>query len=458
MKSGGSSDILRPILLSRLSLLLSFILFFSFLSFGFSALGDPFDDTQLLISPSSQTVDAEEEFSIDIYCVPGQPIKGFELKISFDKSLVIADSVSEGDMFDGYSTFFNSGSIDNSTGTIENIFGLIVGQGNVSDNGTLISINFTAKDSSGTCDIEFIEVGTWTNIVNETGYVSLDVTAGSVEVDGGSAPPSPPPPPPGGGGFYFPPTPEENNAPEKPLKPTGATFVEMGVEYTYSSSTYDIDEDQVRLKFDWGDGNYSTWSNFVDSNTTVSMSYSWNSISNYNVRVIAQDSEGLNSSWSSPINVSVSQVDVEIPTVININISRNTSLDNQIEFNASRSYDLGGYIVSYEWDFGDGTTGTGIYISHTFIESGEYTVTLTVTDNDGKIYNESIIVKIGSESGILNQGEKIAKFTFNIPMLTIGSAIAVIFVFSAIFKDKITLQYLKIQKHILERKKKRFLK
>jgi PKD repeat protein len=40
-----------------------------------------------------------------------------------------------------------------------------------------------------------------------------------------------------------------------------------------------------------------------------------------------------------------------------------------------------GGIVSYSWDFGDGTTGSGRVANHTFARTGFYTVTLTVQDN-----------------------------------------------------------------------------
>jgi PKD repeat protein len=52
-------------------------------------------------------------------------------------------------------------------------------------------------------------------------------------------------------------------------------------------------------------------------------------------------------------------------------------------FNASGSTDPDGTITGYEWDFGDGSTGTGQTASHTYAEAGTYTVKLTVTDNRG---------------------------------------------------------------------------
>jgi chitodextrinase len=48
-------------------------------------------------------------------------------------------------------------------------------------------------------------------------------------------------------------------------------------------------------------------------------------------------------------------------------------------FDASASNDNVG-IVSYEWDFGDGTTATGQTASHTYSKAGVYNVTLTVRD------------------------------------------------------------------------------
>jgi len=52
-------------------------------------------------------------------------------------------------------------------------------------------------------------------------------------------------------------------------------------------------------------------------------------------------------------------------------------------FDASGSLDPNGTIASYAWDFGDGSTGSGASVSHTFAQDGAFTVRVTVTDNDG---------------------------------------------------------------------------
>jgi PKD repeat protein len=43
----------------------------------------------------------------------------------------------------------------------------------------------------------------------------------------------------------------------------------------------------------------------------------------------------------------------------------------------------GARITTYQWDFGDGSTGSGATTSHTYAEAGTYPVTLTATDADG---------------------------------------------------------------------------
>jgi len=51
-------------------------------------------------------------------------------------------------------------------------------------------------------------------------------------------------------------------------------------------------------------------------------------------------------------------------------------------FDASASTD-DGTIVAYAWDFGDGTTGSGVVVTHRYASNGTFAVTLTVTDNGG---------------------------------------------------------------------------
>ncbi len=53
-------------------------------------------------------------------------------------------------------------------------------------------------------------------------------------------------------------------------------------------------------------------------------------------------------------------------------------------FDGSPSTDPDGTIVSYAWNFGDGSNGTGLTTTHNYAAAGTYPVTLTVTDDDGE--------------------------------------------------------------------------
>jgi len=55
----------------------------------------------------------------------------------------------------------------------------------------------------------------------------------------------------------------------------------------------------------------------------------------------------------------------------------------EIRFYAA-PYDPDGTIVSYKWDFGDGSTASGAEVSHSYTSATSYKVTLTVTDDDGE--------------------------------------------------------------------------
>jgi len=63
-----------------------------------------------------------------------------------------------------------------------------------------------------------------------------------------------------------------------------------------------------------------------------------------------------------------------------------------LTFDASSSYDPDGSIINYQWNFGDGHFANGMVVYHTFSLSGEYMVTLTVTDNDG--FYDSLTKKV----------------------------------------------------------------
>lgn len=158
---------------------LSMMMILSWFSFPVLAEGE----TVMSLVLDESLIGGADTFTVGVYCVPGQPIKSYECSIGFNATLLMANEVTVGDIFDGYSLFTNNGTIDNVNGQINQIYGLIMGAGNVTSPGYFINISFTARGVSGTSEIELIDPG----VTNETHYVSLLYSNTSVDIDG-SAP------------------------------------------------------------------------------------------------------------------------------------------------------------------------------------------------------------------------------------------------------------------------------
>jgi len=72
--------------------------------------------------------------------------------------------------------------------------------------------------------------------------------------------------------------------------------------------------------------------------------------------------------------------------------------NQEMMFNGNGSFDHEGAIVSYAWNFGDGTTGTGVTITHTYTQRGIFLVTLTVTDNTSNTDDQTTWVYIDTQN------------------------------------------------------------
>ncbi len=57
--------------------------------------------------------------------------------------------------------------------------------------------------------------------------------------------------------------------------------------------------------------------------------------------------------------------------------------DLDCSFDGSGSSDSDGTIVSYDWNFGDGASDSGVNVSHSYADGGDFDVSLTVTDDGG---------------------------------------------------------------------------
>ena len=94
-------------------------------------------------------------------------------------------------------------------------------------------------------------------------------------------------------------------APNKPLRPSGPLNGKINEKHTYSTSTTDPQDSQLWYLFDWGDGENSGWVGPFESGEIGSASYSWSEKGNYEIKVKAKNENDIQSEWSDPLSVSM---------------------------------------------------------------------------------------------------------------------------------------------------------
>ena len=147
-----------------------------------------YEPTSVRILPESLNVAPGENFLVTVSVTPGTSIAGMQFNLGFDATLLSVNSVAEGDLLsqnESLNTSFIGGTINNTAGTITNVFGCILGPYNATAPGTFAIINMTAKDSFGTSDLNLTGV-----VVSDPyGHVAdTGVTNGMVTVGDASTP------------------------------------------------------------------------------------------------------------------------------------------------------------------------------------------------------------------------------------------------------------------------------
>jgi DNA/RNA endonuclease G (NUC1) len=74
---------------------------------------------------------------------------------------------------------------------------------------------------------------------------------------------------------------------------------------------------------------------------------------------------------------------------------------DSLDFSAAASVDPNGAVVSFAWDFGDGTTASGVNVSHVFAQDGVHAVTVTTTDTDGLTDTATQYVTVANVAPVL---------------------------------------------------------
>ncbi|HEY5822678.1 MAG TPA: PKD domain-containing protein [Propionibacteriaceae bacterium] len=148
-----------------------------------------------------------------------------------------------------------------------------------------------------------------------------------------------------------------------------------------STGSSDPDGTVASRAWDFGDGGTST---------ATSPSHTYAAAGSYDVKLTVTDNKGSATTKTSTITVAAAQN--QEPTAS----FTSSAVGNTVSFDASASDDPDGTIASYAWEYGDGSTGTGVSPTRTFAGTGSYNVKLTVTDNNGATKSTTKTVVVGS--------------------------------------------------------------
>ena len=117
-------------------------------------------------------------------------------------------------------------------------------------------------------------------------------------------------------------------------------------------------------------------------------SYTFNTPGVYTITLNVEDAAGNEATDTVAITV----LDVTKPNA-NAGQDQAATVGASVSFDAGASSDNVG-VVSYDWNFGDRTTGTGKTTTHTYTKAGTYTVTLTVKDAAGNSATDTTTVVV----------------------------------------------------------------
>jgi len=137
------------------------------------------------------------------------------------------------------------------------------------------------------------------------------------------------------------------------------------VQFDASASTGNI----VSYNWDFGDG-----TPIISGPDLVTTSHTYESGGEFTVKLTVKDAKGNSDTAERTISV---EGPSELEAIIKTDKDGCPYIPCTIQFDASQST---GSIISYNWDFGDGETGTGMQAEHTFNDYGEFVVTLTISD------------------------------------------------------------------------------
>jgi plastocyanin len=183
----------------------------------------------------------------------------------------------------------------------------------------------------------------------------------------------------------------------------GPTSGDIGVEYDWTFTTEDPEEDEVWLWIKWGDGDEDLWEGPYDSGETATFSHTYDDEGEYYIEAQSKD-VWHHSKWSDEYKVLIGNQPPDIPTINGE--KRYGSIGEELTFTIV-SEDIEGSAIKYFVDWDDGDTewtnfypsGQEVTVKHTWDANGDYGITALAEDNQGKQSDlcEPLFIRIGDE-------------------------------------------------------------
>lgn len=142
----------------------------------------------------------------------------------------------------------------------------------------------------------------------------------------------------------------------------------IGLATAFDASGSTDDGTLDRYTWDFGDGT---------SATGMTAEHTYAADGTYTVTLTVTDDQGATGTATQEVTVAATPNEEPVAEFTTSVVELAVSVDG------SGSSDADGQIVSYEWDFGDGGSATGVSVEHAYAADGTYRVTLTVTDDQG---------------------------------------------------------------------------
>ena len=176
-----------------------------------------------------------------------------------------------------------------------------------------------------------------------------------------------------------------------PTAEVGGPYIgAAGVAVQFNAgASFDLDGNIVRYLWDFGDNTA-----FVEGATPT---HSYTDVGEYTVTLAVTDNDGLTGAAADTVTIGAG-----LPPVANAGGPYAGNVGTAIQFDASASNDPDGNIVAYNWDFGDGNSGTGVNPTHSYATEGSFDVVLTITDNDNWMVSSTTtatISVVGTSTG-----------------------------------------------------------